>query len=159
MMPLADPHIALRPLGPEDKERLFSWRNSPAVYPLMLSDRKVSPEEHEKWFEGLGASGDHHWIIHHQGKPAGFLVIHTEKLPKSASFGMYIAEENLRRLKIGTAVMRFIETFTADSLHCNTLRCIALANNEAAIRFYRKHGFSIVEETRRTILFEKEIGE
>jgi UDP-4-amino-4,6-dideoxy-N-acetyl-beta-L-altrosamine N-acetyltransferase len=159
MMPLADPHIALRPLGPKDKERLFGWRNSPAVYPFMLNDRKVSAEEHAEWFAGLGTSDNHHWIIHHKGKPAGFLVIHTEKLPQSVSFGMYIAEESLRRLKIGTVVMRFIESFARDSLHCHRLRCIALANNEPAIRFYLKLGFSIMEKTSRTILFEKEIKE
>ena len=69
---MAAPVVELRPVRPEDKDRLLTWRNSPDVAAYMYSDHQITPAEHDRWFSGIeGDERRAYWIIQMDGQPVG----------------------------------------------------------------------------------------
>ena len=50
-MKIAD--YSMRPIEERDLELLLNWRNSERIHSLMLTDHKITWEEHYQWFKKI----------------------------------------------------------------------------------------------------------
>jgi UDP-4-amino-4,6-dideoxy-N-acetyl-beta-L-altrosamine N-acetyltransferase len=148
------PAVALRPLLPEDKDRLLAWRNSPGVAAFMYTDHEIGRDEHARWFAAI--EGDERrafWIIELDGRPVGLASFYDiDRVNFCASWAWYLAEAGARGRGVGRYVQyRMIEKAFAD-LGLRKLWCEALASNERALHLYRSFGFRDEPSFRRRVL-------
>jgi UDP-4-amino-4,6-dideoxy-N-acetyl-beta-L-altrosamine N-acetyltransferase len=137
------PRLELRPLRPEDKDRLLAWRNSPEVAAYMFTDHRISPEEHERWFAGI--AGDEQrafWIIEVDGAAAGLANLYDIDLQsRSCATASYLADPALRGRGLGGLVERLLIGEAFGKLGLTKVWCEVLASNAAGLRMHEKLGY------------------
>jgi UDP-4-amino-4,6-dideoxy-N-acetyl-beta-L-altrosamine N-acetyltransferase len=96
--------ISLRDVEHEDVDRLFQWRNEPAVDRWMYS---VPPtrDQHYAWFEAFLADPDRKgWIILRNAEPCGSLTLEgLTGAQRRAKWGWYIGDAEARGRGAGRA--------------------------------------------------------
>jgi len=66
--------VQLRPINENDRDSVFSWRNTPVIVQGSTSERKVSIEEHDAWFNSLLVNKNSlAFIIETDGQPIGHI--------------------------------------------------------------------------------------
>ena len=86
--------IALRDVGPGDRERLRTWRNLPEVARHMYTDHAISEAEHAAWFARMMEDlNSRYWIVVAAGRDLGAVNLsHIDRRNGTASWGFYLAE-------------------------------------------------------------------
>jgi UDP-4-amino-4,6-dideoxy-N-acetyl-beta-L-altrosamine N-acetyltransferase len=135
--------IQLLRVDSSDKQLLFNWRNQVSVNQWMFTNHLISETEHGAWFGNMIADASKvYWKIVVDGVAAG-VVFFTgiSKLGKECSFGMYLADEDVRGKGVAQAacVLSFHYAFTV--LAVEVVKCEAIAQNEIAIALYESVGF------------------
>ena len=100
------PHVVLRPLGAQDRDRLLAWRNQPEIARWMYSDHAISAAEHARWFEGAMADPRRrYWVIEADGLPVGLANLY-DLAPEHGrtSWAYYLADPSTRGQGIGAFV-------------------------------------------------------
>ncbi len=125
---------------PDDLARVLAWRNHPAVRGYMLSQRKITPDEHRRWFERCLKTGSRHLLIFEaDGEPMGFVSFNSPDAGGVSEWGFYAAPEAPKGAgrKLGAAAIQ--HGFGDLKLHkiCGK----TLGSNERSIRFHQKFGF------------------
>lgn len=140
--------VTLRALGPDDRGRLLAWRNSPEVAAHMYSDHQISPREHARWFEAIGADPRRaYWIIELDGAPVGLVNLYDiDKGHGRCAWAYYLADPSVRGRGVGAFVEYRMLQYVFEHLGLNKLWCEVLAENEAVWRLHLSFGF--VEEAR-----------
>jgi UDP-4-amino-4,6-dideoxy-N-acetyl-beta-L-altrosamine N-acetyltransferase len=140
--------VTLRPLGPEDKDRLLAWRNAPEVSAYMYSDHAISPEEHAHWFAGIeGDARRDYRIIEMDGVPVGLANFYDiDRAQGRAAWAFYLADPSVRGKGVGGVVEYLMIERAFGDLALRKLWCEVLASNEAVWKLHLKYGF--VQEAR-----------
>ncbi len=135
--------ITLRKLRFEDKDQVFKWRNLPGVAKYMYTDHRISPEEHEKWFNtALSDATRVYWIIIRDGQDVGLVNLYNlDRKNQRSHWAFYIASPDVRGSGIGSFVEYSMLQYAFDELHLNKLCCEVLVSNEAVIAMHKKFGF------------------
>ena len=137
------PKVTLRPLQPDDKDRLLAWRNSPEVAAYMYTDHQIGVDEHARWFAGITGDGKRDYrIIEVDGVPSGPANFYDiDPVQGRASWAYYLADPSVR----GKGVGGFVEfAMIEDAFKAKGLRklwCEVLAGNEAVWKLHLKFGF------------------
>ena len=137
------PDVTLRDLSPDDKDRLFAWRNSEAVRPYMYTDHLISREEHERWFAGIPGDGRRrYWVIELDGQPVGLANLYDiDTGNHRCAWAYYLAEPSTRGLGLGSFVEFWVIEQAFGPLGLSKLWCEVLASNEAVWKLHERHGF------------------
>ena len=137
------PKVALRPLEPADRDRLYAWRNSPDVAAYMYTDHAISPQEHARWFAGLQDNPKRDdRIIEVDGVPAGLANFYDiDRVQGRASWAYYLADPSVRGKGVGGYVEFAMIERAFGELALRKLWCEVLITNEAVWKLHQKFGF------------------
>ncbi|HET9822498.1 MAG TPA: UDP-4-amino-4,6-dideoxy-N-acetyl-beta-L-altrosamine N-acetyltransferase [Burkholderiaceae bacterium] len=84
----------LRPLAPEDLERIRAWRNAPGVREASFQRHEVGADEHRAWFERASVDATRRlWLFERDGHPAGFVQFSGVAREGVAEWGFYAAPD------------------------------------------------------------------
>lgn len=137
-MPASDGLV--RPMADTDLERVLVWRNHPDIRRCMLTQHRISPDEHRRWFERTGRDPDRHLLLFEIAEtPLGF-VHFTGKLSAGfADWGFYTDPKAPRGTgrKLGKAALHY----AFDRVGFHKVCGQALDFNGASIRLHRALGF------------------
>lgn len=139
------PRVSFRPVEAADRDRLLAWRNSPDVAAYMYSDHVITPEEHARWFAGLGVDPSRiYWIIKMDGAPVGLVNLYDIK-PGECAWAYYLADPATRGRGVGAYVEFRMLDHVSDDLRLDRLWCEVLADNEAVWKLHQSFGFEVAE--------------
>lgn len=135
--------MQLRKMCPEDKEKVWRWRNMPEVAQYMYTDHFITPEEHETWFrQVLQDPSRRYWIIVVEDEDVGVVNLYNLDLHhRRAHWAFYIASPNVRGKGVGSFVEYSVLCHVFDELGLNKLCCEVLDFNEAVIKMHKSFGF------------------
>jgi UDP-4-amino-4,6-dideoxy-N-acetyl-beta-L-altrosamine N-acetyltransferase len=135
--------IRLRPVRPDDSQRLLDWRNRPEVSAYMYTDQLISPEEHALWFAGALAAADRcYWIIEMDAQPVGLANLASiQPARRRCEWAYYLAEPSVRGRGVGAAVEFMVIDHVFDRRGLHKLWCEVLIENEAVWRLHESFGF------------------
>jgi len=88
----------LRPIERSDLGMVLNWRNSDDIRRFMLSDKIISKDEHENWFDkSIDDDSCEYLIALYDEKPVGFVsIVDINIVDKTCTWGMYISEKNAK---------------------------------------------------------------
>ncbi len=136
--------LDFRPFAPPDMELVRRWRNSPAVAEYMMSDRVISPEEHEKWFmRMIEDPRQRYWVVSYLGKDAGVMYVYNIDSENSRCYvGDYIGEPSLQRHKgIGAFIAYAFVAYGFDVLNSHKICGEVLSSNPNSLKLHMRFGF------------------
>jgi UDP-4-amino-4,6-dideoxy-N-acetyl-beta-L-altrosamine N-acetyltransferase len=139
--------ISLRRVNEQDRERLFNWRNLPAVRCWMMTSHEIEPAEHDRWFEGmLSGTVREQWIILRDEMPVGSVYITgLGEGCTTPSFGIYLGEASTRGAGVGHQALRLLFSEVFSRHHIDSIDAEVLVNNHAACHLYERIGMSRAE--------------
>jgi UDP-4-amino-4,6-dideoxy-N-acetyl-beta-L-altrosamine N-acetyltransferase len=139
------PQVTFRAVDEGDRDRLLTWRNSPAVAAYMYSEHAITAEEHDRWFAGLKADLSRvYWIIEMDTAPVGLVNLYDVKSTECA-WAYYLADPATRGKGVGAYVeLRMLDHVFGD-LGLDRLGCEVLEDNEAVWKLHQSFGFEITE--------------
>ena len=134
--------IALRPVEPGDRDRLYGWRREPEVDRWMDADPPACPEHHAGWFANLLESPDRlGWIVLQKDAPCGFLQITgVGSRQRRGQWRWYIGDPDARGKGAGRAAQA-LGLDHAFSLGLRKVWSEVVAGNEAAMKAQAAAGF------------------
>jgi UDP-4-amino-4,6-dideoxy-N-acetyl-beta-L-altrosamine N-acetyltransferase len=147
------PEVTLRDVEPQDRERLLTWRNSPAVSAYMYSDHLISREEHDRWFDGMAADERRaYWMIEMDGAPVGLANLYDiDRRNGRCAWAYYLAEPQVRGRGVGSFVEWTMIERVFGPLGLHKLWCEVLESNEAVWKLHQSFGFRIEARFRQHV--------
>lgn len=144
----------LRPITPQDSDRILDWRNQDRVRQAMYTDHVIGAEEHARWLQGALAAVDDAYLIHeHQGRPLGFVSItRVDRQHDRADWAFYLGEADAPRGS-GAAMEMLALDWAFERVGVGKLCCEVLGFNVGVIRLHGRFGFA--EEGRRIRHFRR----
>lgn len=135
--------IALRDVRPEDKDMIRNWRNLPEVRQYMYTDHIITPEEHERWFQGIfGDPTRRYWIIVLDGEDVGLVNLYNiDRRNLRCYWAFYVASPSTRGKGVGSFVEYSVLRYVFDDLLFNKLCCEVLVSNQPVIDMHKNFGF------------------
>lgn len=131
-------------LKDEEKELVRNWRNHDRVRGWMYSSNVISPEEHSKFIDGLKEDNkNYYWLaMNKDGKYLGVIYLNDLNISnRNAYIGIY-SEQTNKLSGSGKLLIECLRRIAFDILSLHSLKLEVVENNEKAIRFYKKSGFS-----------------
>lgn len=151
---MAAPRVELRPLRPDDKDRLLVWRNSPEVAAYMYTDHQITEVEHARWFSAIeGDERRAYWIIEMDGEPVGLANFYDiDRRNRRCAWAYYLADPSVRGRGIGGAVEYAMVEKAFGDLGLQKLWCEVLSSNTGVLRMHQRFGFQEEARFRRHVL-------
>jgi len=133
----------LREVRPDDREKIYRWRNSPDVAKYMYTDHHISEEEHNRWFDAiLNDQSRKYWIIVYDKEEVGLVNIYDiDDHNKRCCYASYIISQNLRGKGIGTLSEYYILRYFFEALGFNKVCAEVFVFNKAGINVHKSLGF------------------
>ena len=134
-------------------ELVRTWRNNEAVSKYMITNHKISKDEHEKWIGKLkNTDKAKAWIIKLDGKAIGLSALSDiDYRNKSTDWGFYIADESTRGKGIGSVALYKLMEIVFEEMNFEKMHTRVLDNNPAALNLYEKFGFKKEKEISEKI--------
>ena len=150
------PRVELRPLEPDDRDRILAWRNSPDVRAYMYTDHVISPEEHAAWFAGIPDDPSRtYWIITSDGAPVGLANLYDiDQRNQRCAWAYYLSDPAVRGLGLGSYVEYWVLEYVFEGLKFAKLWCEVLASNEPVWKLHETFGFQIEARFRGHVVKE-----
>jgi UDP-4-amino-4,6-dideoxy-N-acetyl-beta-L-altrosamine N-acetyltransferase len=132
---------AIRPMNKKDLEEVLVWRNHPSIRNNMLSQHKISKEEHIKWFEStISNSNKIPMIYEEKGIAMGYVNFNLNSSNCYADWGFYTSPDAPKGTGMSLGINALNYAF--EKLNLNKLCGQALNKNTASINFHLKLGFT-----------------
>jgi UDP-4-amino-4,6-dideoxy-N-acetyl-beta-L-altrosamine N-acetyltransferase len=128
-------------------EKVRQWRNNEQVSKYMYTNHFITNEEHQKWIEKLQKNKTSKvWIIKYESKPVGIVSLSKiDNINKMTEWGFYIAEQFVKDKGIGSAVLFQLIEHVFYTLNLEKMKTLVLANNQIALKMYKKFGFKKIQ--------------
>lgn len=137
--------VKLKPIDESDTANIVKWRNSESVRENFLYRDLFTVESHTNWLRNMVWTGKAaQFIIYDNGtgQAVGSVFLRDiDELNKKAEFGIFIGEESARGKGIGTEAAKLILKYGFQTLKLHKIFLRVLAENENAVKSYRKAGF------------------
>lgn len=84
----------MRPIEERDLCKILEWRNSDEIHSMMLTDHKITWEEHCRWFEKISQEPvKRHFVFEYQDRPVGYIGYNDfDEQTKTCTPGMYLGD-------------------------------------------------------------------
>lgn len=131
-------------LTQKQKDTVRRWRNHENVRKWMYQDHTISPEEHTKFVEILKVDDrNFYWLVKkNKDEYIGVVSLNAVDLRnKNARLGIY-SNPDCKSSKPGYILIECLKKLAFDIVHLHTLTLEVIDNNQRAIDFYKKSGFS-----------------
>jgi UDP-4-amino-4,6-dideoxy-N-acetyl-beta-L-altrosamine N-acetyltransferase len=135
--------IELLRVNSSDKQLLFNWRNQVSVNQWMFTNHLISETEHGTWFDNMLVDASKlYWKIVVDGIAVGVVFLTgISELGKECSFGMYLADVDVRGKGVAQAACALSFRHAFNELAVDAVKCEAVAQNENAIGLYESVGY------------------
>ncbi len=145
------PGLSLRPVGPEDCQRIFEWRNDAQTRRFSHSQEEISFADHQTWFtRSLANPRLLLMMVEAGGSPAGVLRYNLQETIALVSINL---APQWRGYGLGAAILRLGSGWLRSRLpDIGEIRAEILAGNEASARAFADAGYQPYFSTYRYIL-------
>jgi UDP-4-amino-4,6-dideoxy-N-acetyl-beta-L-altrosamine N-acetyltransferase len=136
--------IRLRAFEDADAERLLRWRNDPEVSRWMYDTRRITPDEHARWFDRVrDDEPDHRYrVVDLDGVASGTSnLTQIDPTRRSCTWGGYVAPASIGR-GIGRAALGLALVDAFEALALNRVWIEVLSDNDRALHLYERIGFT-----------------
>lgn len=132
--------VFLRQMDINDLEVVLQWRNHSTIHENMFSQKKITVNQHRRWFEiSVNDPSRKLLILELGGLPSGFVQFSGLRDGGVAEWGFYVApgsERGTGRL-LGISALRFgFETAQLSKVWSQVI-----SNNISSIKFHKRLGF------------------
>lgn len=127
----------------DDLRMVLNWRNSPYVYNRMLTEHKITWEEHQAWFERIkDEQPSEHLIFCHKDVPVGYIAYFGHKPEdKQCSVGIYLRKLSDNPWDGIFLCVKAID-YAFDNLPIEVIQAETLMDNEPSLSLTRFLGFA-----------------
>lgn len=139
-------NILLSPICEEDTDLIVSWRNKENVKSKFIFKQNFTRNMHLEWFENMVVTGKVvQFIIYDKHNiPIGSTFLRDiDMTNRKAEFGIFIGEDNARGHGYGTEAAKLIVNFGFHDLNLHKIMLRVFADNQIAIKSYKKVGFEL----------------
>ncbi|MDO4294181.1 MAG: GNAT family protein [Eubacteriales bacterium] len=137
--------IFLRPIGPEDTDRIVDWRNRERVRRNFIYQKPFTRQGHEEWMKNqVGTGRVEQFIICEKpsGRPVGSVYFRDiDRENKKAEYGIFIGEEEAAGHGLGSETARLAVAYARDVMKLHKLMLRVFADNAGAVKSYQNAGF------------------
>ena len=145
--------ISLRKIEKKDKSLLLHWRNDPSIYLLSSQKRKVTLEEHDRWFPKLLEDDKSLNFIVTQDQDIGQLRLSFIEM-NTYQITMFFIEK-YRKMGLGSDVLQIVEKTILKK--GDKVIADVLSENISSQNFFLKNGFRIKNKRENMIVLKKSI--
>lgn len=137
--------VYLSPMNEMDIETYTKWLNDFRVTDgLGLSERVTSLETEKNYINNMTKNGEYQFAIVDKKTDTllgngGFSSI--DNLKQTAEVGLFIGEEKMRNIGLGTEALKLLVKYGFEYLNLNNIMLRVYSFNERAIKCYNKCGF------------------
>lgn len=136
---------SVRPLEEKDLRLVLDWRNSERVHSKMLTDHKITWEEHFAWFQ---RSKDNpvkrNLVFCYQGRPIGYIgYTEYDDVNMICSPGAYLGETDVP-IDAGITLFYIAVEYAFAELHMKSLETSVFKSNKQAMRIDKFLGYKEV---------------
>ena len=135
---------SLKPMSSRHLDLVLAWRNDPRVRTNMYTNRVITRDEHQHWFDEASRDPSKRLLmcVGDSDQPVGVIVFsEIDLLHRRATWAFYSGDSGRR--KVGTAMERLALDYAFENLELEKLNCEVLSFNLSVVEFHRKHGFRI----------------
>lgn len=156
--PIEGPRLRLRLADAADLPRTLSWRNQDGIRKWFVHSEPLTPDQHRGWFlKYLDRDDDFLFLIEETDrlrKPIGQVGLYRIDWPgRSAEFGrILIGEPDARGLGYAGEATALLLGFAFRDWGLGAVDLEVFADNERAIRVYRRCGFEATGERDGLVL-------
>ena len=133
---------ALRPLCEDDLRMVLNWRNSPRVHAKMLTDHKITWEEHVNWFRRIQNDPiKRHFIFTYNDKSVGYVAYNAFDSEKhTCEPGVYIADPKSCPVDADTVMAALLAEYGYTKLGIERMNFDILASNKRVVKLNQLYG-------------------
>lgn len=134
--------IEIRVARLDDSEKLFEWRNHPAIRAASRNAELINREDHQKWFASVQASPDRLLLIgQREGLPVG--VVRFDIQGDTAEVSIYLVP-GIQQPGQGRELLQSAEYwFTANRPGVNKISAYVLGGNERSQYLFSGAGYEV----------------
>ena len=136
-----------------------NWRNQKNVSDF-FKIKFIDEETHTKWLHKLTEKKPTTiaFLIKYDNNFVGVTYFHSISYERNlGEWGIYISNENIRGLGIGTMALSECINFAKNNLKLKKIYLYVLNTNNKAISLYEKIGFRLIENKSKFLRYEKEL--
>ena len=146
MQALKGTNILLRAMEPEDIDTLYNWENDTNVWHISNTVAPFSRYVVEQYvfsMQDIYTAKQLRLMIEADKKPIGCIdIFDFDPTNKKAGIGILIADEMQNKGYASDALQTLIK-YCFNALQLHQLYCSILIDNEASLKLFTKHGFTI----------------
>lgn len=139
---------SIRPIEENDLKLLLLWRNSERIHSVMLTDHKITWDEHYNWFKKISEyNPKRNFIFEYKNEPIGYIgYTDNDEKNKICSPGAYLGN-NTDIIPIDAAFYLFYFTveYAFAVLNQKALITTVFKNNKRALKIDKILGYEITE--------------
>jgi L-phenylalanine/L-methionine N-acetyltransferase len=149
--------IEIRPFHPDDTEALWRIARQPSVLATTMALPSHRLDQRRERYEKLG-DDDHMFVAVRHGEVAGSAGLHVAggRRRHTAMLGIGVSATH-QRAGVGDLLMEAVLDLADRWLGLRRLELGVIADNEAAVRLYEKHGFVREGILRQSVAVEGEL--
>ena len=146
MQALKGTNILLRSMEPEDIDTLYNWENDSNVWHISNTVAPFSRYVVEQYvfsMQDIYTAKQLRLMIEADKKPIGCIdIFDFDPTNKKAGIGILIADEMQNKGYASDALQTLIK-YCFNALQLHQLYCSILTDNEASLKLFTKHGFTV----------------
>jgi diamine N-acetyltransferase len=146
MQVLKGTNILLRAMEPEDIDTLYNWENDTHVWHISNTVAPFSRYVVEQYvfsMQDIYTAKQLRLMIEADKKPIGCIdIFDFDPTNKKAGIGILISDEMQNKGYASDALQTLIK-YCFNALQLHQLYCSILTDNEASLKLFTKHGFTV----------------
>lgn len=140
----------VREIEEKDLELIMRWRMAPHVTKYMNTDPRLTISDQMDWYRSMSTDiRNMYWLVEVDAKRAGIINLRNiDWNKKSASWGYYIGEKNLRSLSLAISLEMSLYDFVFEDLDFELLKSEIFSINSGVVKLHIACGSIIVNEEK-----------
>ena len=144
---------SIRPIDYNDLETLLTWRNSERVHSMMLTNHKITWDEHCNWYKNIEKFPVKlNFIYEYKSRSIGYIgYTDYDQNKKTCTLGLYLGEITDLPPKAGIMIYYVGIIYAFNQLKIKKLNMLFLENNNVSLEISRFLGFHSCRDSDYTI--------
>lgn len=144
---------SIRPLEERDLQMLLNWRNSERIHSKMLTEHKITWDEHYTWFQKMKENPvKRNLIFEFQGRAVGYIgYTEYDEQRKSCSPGAYLGETDVP-IDAGITLFYMAVEYAFSELKMQRLETSVFRSNKQAMRLDLFLGYREISDSDEVIM-------